>query len=304
MAPAAPIAMPTSASASAGASLTPSPTMTTGAAPAVAERANDVELLLGRLLGVDAIDAELPPDLLGDGAPIAGHDGDVPDRRPTAGARRARGRPRAASLPSRPRRRAGRPRRRGSLPCPGHRSRRARARPPRRRSSRARATTPSCRRRRSGHRHAPRSPARVPPRPAPARRARSRASCAACTSASASTCADSWSTRRRDAAARRGRIPSNATTRSSAGCPSVSVPVLSNSTVRALPSCSITPPPLTITPLRAARESPGDERDRRGQDQRTRRGDDHHRHAAHRIPGRRPGEPGDRRASSGRKKAA
>ena len=34
------------------------------------------------------------------------------------------------------------------------------------------------------------------------------------------------------------------------------MPVLSSSTVRASPSCSITPPPLTITPARAARETP------------------------------------------------
>ena len=40
------------------------------------------------------------------------------------------------------------------------------------------------------------------------------------------------------------------------GAPTVSVPVLSNSTVRASPSVSIAPAPLTITPLRAARESP------------------------------------------------
>ena len=40
------------------------------------------------------------------------------------------------------------------------------------------------------------------------------------------------------------------------GVPTVSVPVLSNSTVRAWPSVSIAPAPLTITPLRAARESP------------------------------------------------
>ena len=38
--------------------------------------------------------------------------------------------------------------------------------------------------------------------------------------------------------------------------PTVSVPVLSNSTVRASPSVSIAPAPLTITPLRAARERP------------------------------------------------
>ena len=40
------------------------------------------------------------------------------------------------------------------------------------------------------------------------------------------------------------------------GVPTVSVPVLSNRTVRAWPSVSIAPAPLTITPARAARESP------------------------------------------------
>ena len=40
------------------------------------------------------------------------------------------------------------------------------------------------------------------------------------------------------------------------GVPTVSVPVLSNRTVRASPSVSIAPAPLTITPARAARERP------------------------------------------------
>ena len=44
--------------------------------------------------------------------------------------------------------------------------------------------------------------------------------------------------------------------RSTSGCPSVRVPVLSSSTVRAPPSRSSAPAPLTITPARAARESP------------------------------------------------
>ena len=51
----------------------------------------------------------------------------------------------------------------------------------------------------------------------------------------------------------------------------------------------MTPPPLTITPARAARESPGDQRDRRGEDQRARRGDDQHRDGADRIAADQPG---------------
>ena len=44
--------------------------------------------------------------------------------------------------------------------------------------------------------------------------------------------------------------------RSTSGVPSVTVPVLSSSTVRASPRRSIAVPPLTITPARAARERP------------------------------------------------
>src|SRR4051794_15661848 len=55
-------AMPTSASASAGASLTPSPTMTTGRRSGCARGAHDGELVLRRLLGVDAIEAGLARD--------------------------------------------------------------------------------------------------------------------------------------------------------------------------------------------------------------------------------------------------
>ena len=44
--------------------------------------------------------------------------------------------------------------------------------------------------------------------------------------------------------------------RSSSGCPSVSVPVLSSSTVFAPPSRSSAPAPLTMMPARAARERP------------------------------------------------
>ena len=53
------------------------------------------------------------------------------------------------------------------------------------------------------------------------------------------------------------------------------------------------PPPFTITPaVRRARDA-GHERDRRGEDQRTRGRDHHHREEAHRVAGDGPGEPGD-----------
>ena len=67
------------------------------------------------------------------------------------------------------------------------------------------------------------------------------------------------------------------------------MPVLSNSTVRASPSVSIAPAPLTITPRRGARE-PGDERDRRGEDQRAWRRDDHDRERPDRVAAYRPGQ--------------
>jgi hypothetical protein len=50
--------------------------------------------------------------------------------------------------------------------------------------------------------------------------------------------------------------PSREATSASCGWPSVSVPVLSSRTVRALPSRSIAPAPLTTIPARAARERP------------------------------------------------
>ena len=120
-------------------------------------------------------------------------------------------------------------------------------------------------------------------------------SSASWTSASASGCAESWSS---EAASRSelvgGEAPSARERRArSPGVPSVSVPVLSSSTVRASPSCSITPPPLTITPALAAREMPAIERDRSGQDQRAGRRDDEHGECAHRVAGETPGEPGD-----------
>ncbi len=50
--------------------------------------------------------------------------------------------------------------------------------------------------------------------------------------------------------------PPTAVTPSIAGAPVVRVPVLSSSTARARPSCSMAPDPLAMIPRRAARERP------------------------------------------------
>ena len=98
--PAAPIAIPTSASARAGASLTPSPTITTGRRLGVgAQRANDLELVLRRLLGVDAVDPERGPDRVGDGRAVAGRRSQRAESPLRAASRRAGGRPRARGRP-------------------------------------------------------------------------------------------------------------------------------------------------------------------------------------------------------------
>ena len=80
--------------------------------------------------------------------------------------------------------------------------------------------------------------------------------------------------------------------------PTVSVPVLSNSTVCARASFSSGPPPLTRMPRRADLGDAGDEGDRRRQDERAGRGRDQDREAADEIAGDEPGHAGDRRASA------
>ena len=120
VAPAAPIAMPTSASASAG-----------RVVDAVADhhhraelrarlhRPHDLELLLGRLLGVDAVDAEPRADLLGDRRAIAGDHRHVDDAGSAELVGDAVRRPRADGRPSRWRRPGCRRRRRAprARPC-------------------------------------------------------------------------------------------------------------------------------------------------------------------------------------------
>jgi hypothetical protein len=76
------------------------------------------------------------------------------------------------------------------------------------------------------------------------------------TSAAASGCAESRSSEAASRSVSPSGRPSREATSASSGCPSVIVPVLSSRTVRALPSRSIAPAPLTTIPARAARERP------------------------------------------------
>ena len=70
------MAMPTSAAASAGASLTPSPAMAT-TRPSPAQLLDHGALLVGQHLGLDLVDAELPRDGLRGGAVVAGQHDDA-----------------------------------------------------------------------------------------------------------------------------------------------------------------------------------------------------------------------------------
>ena len=125
----APIAIPTSAVTSAGASLTPSPTIATRF-PLRRKRLDDLRLAVGEHLRVDGVDPELSRHRLGDRPGVAGEHRDLePHRRGAAGPpppTRAspRRRPRTPRSPSPPRR--GR-RRTGRAPPPRARTRRARA---------------------------------------------------------------------------------------------------------------------------------------------------------------------------------
>ena len=64
------------------------------------------------------------------------------------------------------------------------------------------------------------------------------------------------------------------------------------------------PPPLTMMPRRAAARDPGDDRDRRGQDQRAGRGDDEHRERPDGVARDEPGGAGQRQASAARRRSA
>ena len=71
-----PIARPTSAAASAGASLTPSPAIAT-TRPSLAEPLDDVALVVGQHLGLDPVDAEAAGDGLGGDPVVAGEHDDL-----------------------------------------------------------------------------------------------------------------------------------------------------------------------------------------------------------------------------------
>ena len=258
MAPAAPIAIPRSAIASAGASLTPSPTMITGRSVGSArDGADDLELVLGRLLGVDAVDAELAPTRSATErrSPEIIATWRMPSARSRSTIRSASGRSSSAITitpgdvavdrdddvglagPARAGQRG-----RGELVVGHAEVAHERAASDEHAVAVDRACDPL---------------ARAPRGRRSASSARARPRLAAVTSASPRTWADSRST---DAASRSSSPvahPSAAYGCSrTSGVPTVSVPVLSNRTVRASPSVSIAPAPLTITPARAARERP------------------------------------------------
>ena len=261
VAPAAPIAMPRSASASAGASLTPSPTMITGrelrvvaqrvgrprACPRASARRRRGRRRAARPIALgdraavagdhrdvaDALGAQPLDDPLGVGAQLVGHHDHAGRHAPST----------PTSTCASPEPRPVSERGAGDLV---------------RVVALARAGTRGCRPPRGGRR-------RVPAMPWPGS---SRDVGRGSSSASAGLARGAHERlaehvgrhagrpTRRAAAPRPGRRPSSVTTSRTSGVPTVSVPVLSNSTVRASPSVSIAPAPLTITPPRAARERP------------------------------------------------
>ena len=250
-----PIAMPTWAPASAGASLMPSPTIAT-VRPRARSSATIARLVLGPHLREHALDAELARDRSRGAVAIAGHHRDLDAHR--AAARRslaslpAVGRSAIATMPASvavdrdERRRAATRRERIRR---GLERGRSRCRPPR--------ATRSCRSGRERPSTAPSTPApgciaksrrhRGDVRPGSSRRRRRRARPGARSAARP---------RRRARGARARRDPRRRRRRSSVGLPSVSVPVLSSSTVSTRLAASSTAPPLTRMPSSAPRPVP------------------------------------------------
>ena len=166
-------------------------------------------------------------------------------------------------------RRAGRGgvgRRRPPARRPGRRRRSGRSPPRRARRGAARGPGSTPGRdgsRRPGSRPRPGAPRPARPRPAPAPRSAPRAAAAsapldrpAATSARAIGCDESCSRPAARRSASSGGTPSRDTTRATTGDPVVRVPVLSKTTARARPICSIAAPLLTTTPRPAARLMP------------------------------------------------
>ena len=244
------MAIPTSASASAGASLTPSPTITTPAPPDRARSSlNQLHLLFRGQLWMHLLDSCLIRDCIRDGRLVAGGEHDVADPvliQPIGQARRIGSQAVGDADPAR-------------VPAV---DRNLHLRPSRHRlafrnvdalcaqiGATADGDQPSRSRDREHPAQAtPRRPPGTsagsigtpPPRPAPRRQY-------------GSTPDPATPPRR---AGRWRRDGGSGCRASTVGVPSVSVPVLSSSTVRAAASRSITPAPLTMTPARAARDTP------------------------------------------------
>ena len=85
-----PMAMPTSAAARAGASLTPSPAMAT-TRPSACRAGDDVALVVGQHLGLDPVDAQAAGDGLGGDPVVAGEHDDLDAVRAQGGQRRGGG---------------------------------------------------------------------------------------------------------------------------------------------------------------------------------------------------------------------
>ena len=254
VAPRAPIATPTSAAASAGASFTPSPTMIVR--PNSRLRPHGIHLVGRVALGQDPVDADRDPDGLGDVRVIAGDHHDAFDARRGG----ASGSPSACRGGSGPRA----PTRRRSA----RRSRSITHDEPsialRRRTSRAGAGNGYAVRDPRGlaERHAavldrPSDPGRRAPRSRPwGTRARARDDARRSRSPSRARAARPGRATPRAAAPRRARDRRTPSISATSGVPVVSVPVLSNSRTRPRASASSAPPPLTMMPRFAAREIP------------------------------------------------
>ncbi len=282
VAPRAPIATPTSAAASAGASLMPSPTMIVTPSPALG--LHRLDLVGGIPLGEDPVDAERDADRLGHVGMVPGHHHDAPD----AG---------AAQRPDHP----GRVRadrvvdhdRAGDLAVDGdeHAARSLQRRPapdvarPRAASARRRPRTTPCR-------APPCRPSTFPSIPAPCpsstrsgkTSSRSRSLARRRRSRSPARAARPGPARRPAATARRRSTSSNDLDVRDRGTPAVSVPVLSNSSTRPRPSVSSAPPPFDDDAALSGPADARDDRDRRREDQRAGRGDHQHGERAHGSP--------------------
>ena len=273
------MAMPTSARASAGASLMPSPTIAT-TRPSACRRAISATLPSGRHARDDAADAHLPGHRLGRRALVAGQQHDVEAARvqPGESPRRASGLIGSAtaitpaSAPSTP------------TNIDGSRvARQSRSTSARQRIRGDAASAPSIARCRRDTRRPPTDALTPCPviewKPCDAGSVAGRAPARAPTTAPASGCSDSASTAAATAQRARPGRPATRTRprrRSPTGRPSVTVPVLSSTTVVTSPARCRASPPLTRMPS-DARAAAGDHHGRRhGQPHRARARDDQH----------------------------